>query len=545
MRRGTDAGIVKSKPSLSDVSELTDDTNLRHPRSSITLDMLSPLLSISDESWQHPQGITANNNRIEEGAIRGFGAQPLCDGGAGLRSPSSSNVCHPETLLDRILAGDNVECIKARDPAVWMRVKDGDEYTGPSSGISAISDVGLNWIRDHVPDSDGLCETIEDIRNGLLNHLRQPKCIPSGPLLRPGATFSFKPIPQSQVQKYVEAYFSTVQIIFPVLDREEFESQLAVLGTSSDCMSHSWKALLNAVLASGCRATLSDETASAFQESGRESWGYFQNALSYESMIIHGATDLMAVQAMTVMTLFAQGLSSPQRLEYTLCSIASRLAQSLALNRHPSPEWNLSEDEKRARNRVFWTIYCLDKTIALRCGRPSAIQDDEISCCFLRDVQMTHDRALGQGLEENSRQVFDFFLCFTRLSRICGTVSRYLYSATALQLSSAQLSATLEQLLQDLELWRRAIPAEIQPGKPFGRIKQTKGLSRIQLLVLHSSYYYVLCAISRRFAPLFTQDEEKAQQLVTSKIAATHIEAARSMVLLTKHLDIESFTPGW
>ncbi|KAH8885888.1 hypothetical protein GQ53DRAFT_659057, partial [Thozetella sp. PMI_491] len=376
-------------------------------------------------------------------------------------------------------------------------------------------------------------------------HLRQPKCIPPGAPLTPGGEASGpKPILPSQVTRYVEAYFSTVQTIFPILDRVEFESQLETLGISQDCKRHSWKALLNAVLASGCRAALSDETASAFQKSGRESWGFFQNALSYESKIIHGATDLMAVQAVAVMTVFAQGLSTPQRLEYTLSSIASRLAQSLALNRQPYPAWNLSEREKRERNRVFWVIYCLDKTVAVRCGRPSAIHDDEISCSFPRDVQVGCDQGFSRAISETTER-FDFFLCFTKLARICGEISRRLYSATALSSPSAQLSGTLDRILRDLDAWQQSIPPEIRPGKPLGRITETRGLSRIQLLVLHTSYCYVLCSAYRRFTPLFTQGEDATHRLLTPTMAAAHIEAARSIALLTKHFDVESFTPGW
>lgn len=482
--------------------------------------------------------------RVNGAAIQRLSAQPPNDPGAILQTPTSSDGGYSGALLDRILQGNGAECLKERNPAVWIRATNGDEYTGPSSGISTISDLGLKWVRDIVPDSDQLCKTVQDIRNGLLNHLRQPKWIPPSPLLTPPVSSSLKHVPQSRVKRYVEAYFSTVQTIFPVLDQEKFEAQLAILGTDPDGELHSWKALLNAVLASGCRAALSEETAEAFKESGRESWGYFQIALSYETDIIHGATDLMAVQALAVMTVFAQGLSSPQRLEYTLSSIACRLAQSIGLNNHPQPGWNLSESEIRERNRVFWVIYCLDKTIALRCGRPSMIQDDEISCCFPRDVQIARSPGTSLDLAEKS-QTFDFLLCFTRLSRICGIISHRLYSATALCSSSSQLLSILDQLLQDLESWRRMTPTEIQPGKLFTWRQNTRGLSRMQLAVLHSSYNYVLCAVCRRFTPLFIHDEESAQHFIPSEIHTQHIEAARSMVLLTKHLDVESFTPGW
>ncbi|KAH6867680.1 fungal-specific transcription factor domain-containing protein [Thelonectria olida] len=555
-RRRTHVGARLSL-STSSRHQIIDGDNLQHYHVSTALD--PPPTSVSGnedrhERWQPGQN-AAVNETISSGntafctpvtgvAIQGSSAQSTIDPGAVRQTPTTPDGNHSGTLLDRILQGDDAECLKVRDPAVWIRATDGDEYTGPSSGISTLSDLGLKWVRDQVSDSDRLCRTLQDIRNGFLSLLRQPKCIPPNSILTHPVSSNLKHIPQSRVKIYVEAYFSTVQSIFPVLDQGKFEAQLALRGTDSDGELNSWKALLNAVLASGCRAALSEETAESFQESGRESWGYFQNALSYETEIIHGATDLMAVQALAVMAVFAQGLSSPQRLEYTLSSIASRLAQSLGLNCHPQPGWNLSEGEIEERNRVFWVIYCLDRTIALRCGRPSMIHDDEISCRFPRGVQIARRPGTGLAPEENSPN-FDFFLSFTRLSRICGIISRRLYSATALYSSSSQLLSILDQLLQDLESWRRMIPTEIQPGKPFRWKHYTRGLSQMQLVVLHSSYYYVLCAIYRRFTPLFTYNEENAQDFIPPKTHITHIEAARSIVLLTKHLDVESFTPVW
>ncbi|KAH6970939.1 fungal-specific transcription factor domain-containing protein [Ilyonectria sp. MPI-CAGE-AT-0026] len=473
-----------------------------------------------DQRFQSPFSINVDSNR-----------QPLKADDAG-------------GLLDDILSGNSTDSVQNRHPAVWMRTDEGDEYTGPSSGIATISDLGLNWIRDHIPGSHTLCSTILDIRNSVLSHLRQPKCVRFGPCSSPGAPLSLKAISPPDIRKYVEAYFSTVQIIFPILDRADFETQLATYGTEPGEGSFSWKALLNAVLASGCRAALSDETAEAFQVSGREAWDYFQNALYYESKMIHAETDLLAVKALAVMTVFAQGMSSPQRLEYTLSSAASRLAQSLALNHRPPPEWALTESEQRERNRIFWVVYCLDKTIALRCGRPPVIHDDEISCSFPHGLQVVQGGDLGTETTAQG-QSFDFFLCLTKLARICGTITHELYSASALHSPSSQLHAKSTKILRNVESWRHSLPTEIQPGKPFGRVCGIAGPSRTQLLVLHYSYYYVLCAIYRRFTPMFTQGEKEAWNPVSESANISHIEAARSMVLLTRYLDIESFTPGW
>jgi hypothetical protein len=472
-----------------------------------------------------------------------------------LQTPTSSGASQQQydNLLDKILDGDDMECLKDRNPALWMRASDGDEYTGPSSGISTVSDLGLNWVRDNVAESDVLCETIQDIRNGILSHIRQPKCIPQDlplALLTPSSSASTRDIsqelPPAQAMAYVEAYFSTVQVLFPVLDRDVFLAQLAaVRAGQAPASTYSWQALYNAVLASGCRATLSEETAEAFKTSGREAWSYFQKALSFESRILHGATDLMAIQAVAVMTIFAQGLSSPQQLEYTLSSIASRLAQSLALNRHPPPEWDLTESEKRERNRVFWVIYCLDKMIGLRCGRPCVIYDKEVSCCFPRGVRVIQRGDDAYPMAPGGCPPFDFFLCFTKLSRIGGNVSRMLYSATALYTPSSRLVLRLNGLLEDLQAWVHSIPDDIRPGKHLNRMPDTQGLSRDQIVVLHASYYYVLCAIYRRFTPIFTQDSKSLEHLIDSKSHVSHIEAARCIALLTKHLDFESFSPAW
>lgn len=168
------------------------------------------------------------------------------------------------------------------------------------------------------------------------------------------------------INQYVDIYFSEVQVHFLVLNREVFEARLIAFKSGEPQDNPSWKALLLAVIASGCRAALSDETPAGFQQSAHEAWSYFVSALSYEPMIVRVSTDLTAVQTLAVLTVFAKRMSSPQRVEYILCSNAVRMAFGLAMHRPPHPQWNLTESEKEERNRTFWVIYCLDKILALR-----------------------------------------------------------------------------------------------------------------------------------------------------------------------------------
>ncbi|KAJ3523669.1 hypothetical protein NM208_g12361 [Fusarium decemcellulare] len=445
-------------------------------------------------------------------------------------------------LLDEILDATVTRTQPPLQLSVWMRTVDGDEYTGPSSGISTISDVGLEWIRQNVPDSQTLCSSILDIRNSVLHHLRQPKCVPHESSSAPRSSQTLKPISESHTSEYVDAYFTTVQTLFPILDRAVFEKQLATHGILASENSDSWNTLLNAVLASGCRAALSDESAEAFQESGREAWGYFQNALYYESKMINFSADTLAVQALAVMTVFSQGLSSPQRLEFTLSSASARMAQSLALHQFAPPEWSLTDEEQSERNRVFWVVYCLDKTIALRCGRPPVLNDNDISCPFPHGaVQVLHNERNATG---NGHEV-DVLLCAVKIARVCGMITNKLYSVSGLGLPLSDLQLAAVGILESLESWRTSLPSSMRPGKQIGRIRGLSHTAQMQLLVIHSTYYYTLCAVYRRFTPMFTKDGKDSRDFVSQLAPVSHIESARSIILLTKFFDIESFTPGW
>jgi len=58
-------------------------------------------------------------------------------------------------------------------------------------------------------------------------------------------------------------------------------------------------------------------------------------------------------------------------LQYILCSNAMRMACSKGLHRRPPRSWNTPRHEVRHRNWMFWSIYCLEKQICTRSGRPS------------------------------------------------------------------------------------------------------------------------------------------------------------------------------
>lgn len=69
-------------------------------------------------------------------------------------------------------------------------------------------------------------------------------------------------------------------------------------------------------------------------------------------------------------TFFAEGLGNPA-VEYMFCTAAARVAQAKGLHRRPAKAWNLAAHDELHYSWLFWAIYCCEKHIAHRSGRPS------------------------------------------------------------------------------------------------------------------------------------------------------------------------------
>jgi hypothetical protein len=187
------------------------------------------------------------------------------------------------------------------------------------------------------------------------------------------------------------AYFEeSFESVYGVIHRPEFEARLRFhfeqkVPFDDDV---AWYALRNTVYAGGCRVVLSRSCSTSFVDAQAQAWRYFQNALAVYSDLLFTPTALSAVQALAAMvsslpltfpfililicpnTFYVEGLGSPA-LEYMMCASAARMAQSQGLHRQPSKNWNLPETEILKHNWLFWAIYCCEKQIAQRSGRPS------------------------------------------------------------------------------------------------------------------------------------------------------------------------------
>lgn len=363
-------------------------------------------------------------------------------------------------------------------------------FIGSSSGFSIFSPRGIQWVNEKTGDT-----SFQDM---IMNATAQDssKLFPSNNGVF-GQLFENRkrnPMPPKAVTiTLVTDFFVNFNNLFPLFHRPTFEYLLDKHFSDSPPVDSGWYASLNMVLAIACRLRIShpgqaDDKISPWVGVER-SWQYFQNAASVLSELLLKNSDLMTIQAILAMSLFMQGTANPQP-SYILIAAAVRLANSIGMHRRGN--WfGLNAVEVEQRRRVFWIMYLLDKELALRSGRPGAINDDDVNVELPEEdpVDGVGNIPLGGG-----RTKVNLFRLLAQFSQIEGKVYVQLYSAKASRQTDQEILNTIGELDQELERWKESVPIEIRPDND---IKMDEGPLVLHVVMLHFAYYNCLTTIHR------------------------------------------------
>jgi hypothetical protein len=240
-----------------------------------------------------------------------------------------------------------------------------------------------------------------------------------------------------------------------------------------------------------------------------------------------------------------------------LCANAARLAQSKGLHRQPSKSWRLPESEILQRNWLFWTIYCVEKHIAYRSGRPSvglllnffhfsralpdtlkAIDDDDISC------QIPISVVPGSAMD------LDVLTAYTQHAQISSLISRKLASAKAFQQSPSVLVQTVQELSQQLQHWRDTLPLFLQTDRAIKGAELPRNIQVLHVVKIRFLYYGSLMAIHTIFAypwisAMFGNVQTQVLRNQISMSSNTVAEAARNLILAVRYTSIDAASPQW
>jgi hypothetical protein len=219
----------------------------------------------------------------------------------------------------------------------------------------------------------------------------------------------------------------------------------------------------------------------------------------------------------------------------------------------------MPETEMLHLNWLWWAIYCCEKQIAYRSGRPSvcislarlwiceltwyqAIDDDNISCQV--------PTAIAPGSTIN----IEIFTHIIKHAQISSLISKNLMSVRAMrsfQQDPTQLLSTVNEMNRQLENFRDSLPAYLRPGAPIKQSSEGLSLPRfIHIIYLHFAYYGSLMAthillfypwISARFITE-NSDAFRSQIAISSNTVA---EAARNIILTARYIDVDVASPAW
>jgi len=108
----------------------------------------------------------------------------------------------------------------------------------------------------------------------------------------------------------------------------------------------------------------------------------FDDAITSLQLVLTNEASLQALQAIITVQLFLLSM-----LRYNAASrlqgLAIRMALRLGLHRCPGRFSRLSEQEAELKKRVFWSMYCIDRSICSRLGLPASIHDCDIDTCYI------------------------------------------------------------------------------------------------------------------------------------------------------------------
>ncbi|OAP64280.1 hypothetical protein AYL99_00252 [Fonsecaea erecta] len=336
----------------------------------------------------------------------------------------------------------------------------------------------------------------------------------------------------ARMLKMSRAYFEEgIDLAWGLVDRTLFETRLHAhfsgvnIPVADDT---GWYALRNIIWAHGCQIVLSKTR--TFHETLETSWALFRNALSVHTEIVLLHPSLIGVQALISMAYFSEGIGE-LALQYTLCTDALRLACSKGFHRQPSPSWKIPPHEVEHRNWTFWSIYCLEKQLCSRSGRPSMMDDDEIDCHVPQNAL--------------SGRPNDTLYCNTlvKMMQLSSTVRKQLASARALKQSTQQLVQAIRGLKNDLKELKSSVKQDICLDSAIDVARLPGGLTLRQAQSLQSHYFCLVLDIN---TPLtypwlgiyaYLADTEEA----ASEMDASHGEVAqisRSAIMATRQINI-------
>ncbi|KAL2007936.1 hypothetical protein VTN00DRAFT_7918 [Thermoascus crustaceus] len=188
------------------------------------------------------------------------------------------------------------------------------------------------------------------------------------------------------------------------------------------------------------------------------------------------------IQALILGASYAIDISRPS-LCWSLSSHAARLCQALGYHRSVAAPGDSVEDIE-LKKRVFWYVYVIDKSLSLRLGRSSTLQEYDIA---LDLPAKSSDPAVRPW-----NLIYEFWV---RLAGFNGRIYEELYSARALSDSEVDRTRKARCIIRDMEIWYEEM-RKFDHTRAYNPVYCEASLSSCEI-----TYYSLLTLVYRTIPP--------------------------------------------
>ncbi|KIX08046.1 uncharacterized protein Z518_02701 [Rhinocladiella mackenziei CBS 650.93] len=332
---------------------------------------------------------------------------------------------------------------------------------------------------------------------------------------------------------FVEVYFSTIHIAYPFIWQPAFQKTYESFWRSGSLENFRgpWLSLLLTIFAIGaCYEKMADqENASSSKRLSHQHQRYFDQAVAlsqkYDSKHTVGH-----VQALLAQCFYLLATCHTDRC-WTTLGMAVRIAQSIGLHVDEGHR-KLPENERSSetRRRVWFSLYVLDRLLALQLGRPPAIHDDGFNLRLpsrMSDFAISDDShaTVDQYPAHGDALVGHYFIAMIQFSGIIGRVFNGLYGPNKAVNAGMTLS-TIERLDRELSQWKASLPRTLRfdlshTFENSMTFKRQRNMLAIKFYNLQALIHRPLLAPARLFEscadPMAFYQSERAQILLSKR----------------------------
>ncbi|KAI8139346.1 fungal-specific transcription factor domain-containing protein [Fennellomyces sp. T-0311] len=342
--------------------------------------------------------------------------------------------------------------------------------------------------------------------------------------------YSISGVDRCTSDRLLRIYFMNVHPLLPVVDKAEFLRQYrdqADTYPSADLLNAMFGAAARFVEAESRRQKHTNAYPDLQCEAPKDWHLQFFDQAHAILTINPPKASISIVQATVIIHNTSGNVTSAKSEGWLISGIAIRMAQYMALNRN-CDDWDIPDNEKETRKRLWWCLYISDRFQAANMGRPICIYDEDNDVGY-PEPYASWAEVLDEPVDEDDDEmprfpsatfrpenitdrveIYHLFVQLIKLSEILGHILQAIYTPRARKISEMRgWDQVMTRLDHELTEWRLSFPAGLQRIK-HKDFDEQKGYYAPAIASIQLCYFACLILLHREFIERDSNNNQRA-----------------------------------